>query len=87
MRGTARCDECRRVFDLFDEEEASEFYYGHDCEADVGDCRCAECGVIHAEFITRAGKWPSMSHAEGQELVTRRRNNERSWENVTGGTG
>ena len=28
----AKCAECGRVFDLLDEEEASEFYYGHDCE-------------------------------------------------------
>tara|TARA_B100001094_G_scaffold330938_1_gene397584 strand:- start:20691 stop:20798 length:108 start_codon:yes stop_codon:yes gene_type:complete len=28
----AKCDECSREFDLFDEEEAEEFYYGHDCE-------------------------------------------------------
>jgi hypothetical protein len=28
----ARCQECGRVFDLFDEEQAEEFYYGHDCE-------------------------------------------------------
>lgn len=29
----ARCVECARVFDLMDEEEAGEWYYGHDCEA------------------------------------------------------
>ena len=29
---TARCVECRRVFDLLDEDQAGEFYYGHDCE-------------------------------------------------------
>ena len=28
----AKCEECGRVFDLMDEEDASEFYYGHDCE-------------------------------------------------------
>jgi hypothetical protein len=28
----ARCEECGRVFDLFDEEQAEEFYYGHECE-------------------------------------------------------
>jgi hypothetical protein len=27
------CTECERQFDLTNEEEASEFYYGHDCEA------------------------------------------------------
>lgn len=29
----AQCLECDRVFDLTDEDEASEFHYGHDCEA------------------------------------------------------
>jgi ssDNA-binding Zn-finger/Zn-ribbon topoisomerase 1 len=28
----AQCEECGRVFDLMNEEEASEFYNGHDCE-------------------------------------------------------
>ena len=28
----SQCKECGRVFDLTDEEQASEFYYGHDCE-------------------------------------------------------
>ena len=28
-----KCVECERVFDLRVEEEASEWYYGHDCEA------------------------------------------------------
>jgi hypothetical protein len=26
------CNECEREFDLLDEDEASEFHYGHDCE-------------------------------------------------------
>lgn len=30
--GYAQCEECGRVFDLLDEIEAEEFYYGHDCE-------------------------------------------------------
>ena len=30
----AKCEECGRVFDLMNEEEASEFYYGHDCEGE-----------------------------------------------------
>jgi hypothetical protein len=30
----AKCEECERVFDLLDEEQASEFYYGHDCETE-----------------------------------------------------
>lgn len=33
----ARCVECGRVFDLLDEEEASEFYGGHDCEESGDD--------------------------------------------------
>ena len=28
----AKCVECDRVFDLLDEAEAEEWYYGHDCE-------------------------------------------------------
>lgn len=27
-----QCVECGRVFDLTDETDASEYYYGHDCE-------------------------------------------------------
>ena len=27
-----RCAECGRVFDLFDEIDAAEWAYGHDCE-------------------------------------------------------
>ena len=30
----AKCVECERVFDLLDEEQASEYYYGHDCESE-----------------------------------------------------
>ena len=30
MRET--CEECGRVFDLLDEEQAEELMYGHDCE-------------------------------------------------------
>jgi hypothetical protein len=26
------CPECKRVFNLLDEEDAMEFYEGHDCE-------------------------------------------------------
>lgn len=28
----AKCVECERVFDLFDEVDAEEWFYGHDCE-------------------------------------------------------
>lgn len=27
------CKECERYFNLFNEEEAGEWYFGHDCEA------------------------------------------------------
>ena len=27
------CCECNREFDMFDEIDAQEWYYGHDCEA------------------------------------------------------
>lgn len=29
----AKCAECERVFDLLDEDDAAEWYYGHDCES------------------------------------------------------
>ena len=28
------CPECDRLFDLLDEEDANEWYYGHDCESE-----------------------------------------------------
>ena len=30
----AQCVECNRVFDLADEDDANEWYYGHDCEVE-----------------------------------------------------
>jgi NOL1/NOP2/fmu family ribosome biogenesis protein len=27
-----RCVECEREFDLMDEQQAEEWFYGHDCE-------------------------------------------------------
>ena len=30
----AACFECKRIFDLLNEEEANEYYYGHDCEVE-----------------------------------------------------
>lgn len=27
-----RCVECGRSFDMFDDDEAAEFYFGHDCQ-------------------------------------------------------
>ena len=32
-----KCDECERIFDLTDEEQGNEWYYGHDCENQVAD--------------------------------------------------
>lgn len=32
MTTKAKCGECDRVFDLLNEDDAGEFYYGHDCE-------------------------------------------------------
>jgi hypothetical protein len=29
-----KCLECPRVFNLMDEADAEEYYYGHDCEAE-----------------------------------------------------
>ena len=29
---TAICSECDRRFDLWNEEDANEWYFGHDCE-------------------------------------------------------
>jgi hypothetical protein len=29
-----KCVECDREFDLLDEDDAQEWYYGHDCEVD-----------------------------------------------------
>ena len=28
----AKCRECGRVFDLMNEDDANEWFYGHDCE-------------------------------------------------------
>jgi hypothetical protein len=30
-----RCPECGRVFDLLDEDDAGEWYYGYDCEGEA----------------------------------------------------
>lgn len=29
---SAQCEECGREFDLLDDDDANEYYYGHDCE-------------------------------------------------------
>jgi hypothetical protein len=28
-----KCVECNRKFDMFNDDDAAEFYFGHDCEA------------------------------------------------------
>jgi hypothetical protein len=33
IRTRVACAECGRVFDLMNEDQAGEWYYGHDCEA------------------------------------------------------
>lgn len=33
VQADERCAECGRVFDLWDEDDAQEWFYGHDCEA------------------------------------------------------
>lgn len=37
IKTKARCVECRRIFDLLDENDANEWYYGHDCEPVVDE--------------------------------------------------
>ena len=32
MLENARCQECGRVWDMNDEDDANDYYYGHDCE-------------------------------------------------------
>ena len=34
MTHKRQCPECDRVFDLLDDDDASEWAYGHDCEPD-----------------------------------------------------
>lgn len=29
-----QCEECNRIFDLLDENDANEWGYGHDCEGE-----------------------------------------------------
>ena len=29
------CAECERIFDLTDEVDSQEWYYGHDCEGEI----------------------------------------------------
>jgi hypothetical protein len=42
-------------------------------------CRCVECAAVHQDFIAHFGRWPTMTHEEGQQLKARRESNEASW--------
>lgn len=70
-----------RAVVLDDGEVVSEHLHGADC----GECRCDSCAEIHREFISAFGKWPSMTHREGEELADRRADNERSWDRAMRG--
>jgi hypothetical protein len=43
---------------------------------------CAECAVIHADFIGQFGRWPHMGHEESQRLKRTRADNLRSWDKL-----
>jgi hypothetical protein len=34
VEGKATCAECDRVFNLYNTDDADEWFYGHDCETD-----------------------------------------------------
>jgi hypothetical protein len=36
MKTQVKCSECQRVFDLTDETDSEEWFYGHDCEDNNG---------------------------------------------------
>jgi len=33
VRTQFKCIECKRLFNMLDESDAQEWYYGHDCES------------------------------------------------------
>jgi hypothetical protein len=37
VSGKATCTECKRVFNLFNTDDADEWYFGHDCETEEED--------------------------------------------------
>lgn len=39
-QATTECSECDRIFDLRNEVDAEEWFYGHDCEE--RSCACGE---------------------------------------------
>ena len=52
------CEECERVFDLFDETDQNEWTYGHDCEV-YDPCE----GERYAEFVA---SWVSGGGSPGE---------------------
>ena len=34
VNAIVKCEECSRGFNLLNEDDANEYYYGHDCEAE-----------------------------------------------------
>ncbi len=48
------------------------------------NCHCDKCRAIHEEFIEQFGRWPNMTHDDGQELKAQRESNLRSWELALG---
>lgn len=61
------CPDCSRVFDLWIEEDADEWFYGHDCvllssedSDDVADGTCDLCGDLGATSFEQAGAWHTL---------------------------
>lgn len=66
VRTKATCVECNREFDLLDEEDANEWHYGHDCEADGP----MDDEWINAAYMAQAGPNPAHGgHYDGGRLV------------------
>lgn len=45
MARNIKCIECGRIFDMYVEEQADEWYNGHDCEEPQDGCTDHEWGV------------------------------------------
>jgi hypothetical protein len=54
MKMDMTCSECGRVFDLLDNDDASEWYFGHDCE-DTDEAGADEVAMLQ-DLIDR-GIW------------------------------
>lgn len=62
----AKCVECDREFDLLDEDEANEWTYGHDCEADGPQ----DDEWINRAYMAQAGPNPAREgYYDGGKLV------------------